>query len=121
MKQPVNKTRPIGPCYNCAGWSHLANSCPKGKQQPYPLIVSKPVVSGLDCAVCNVNVLDDYTVKQPADGISGVSAQVPDGGTSSVKSVDDTGQQIAEVKAIAESHMARCEGQYSPTKISHCA
>ena len=82
MKQPVNKTRPIGPCYNCAGWGHLANSCPKGKQQLYPLIVSQPVVSGLDFAVGNVNVLDDYNVKQPADGISGVSAQVPDGGTS---------------------------------------
>jgi len=45
MKQPINRTRPIGPCYNYAGWGHLVNSCPKGKQQPYPL--SQPIVNGL--------------------------------------------------------------------------
>jgi len=48
-KPSLNRTRSIGPCYNCAGWGYLAASCPRGKQQPYPF--GQSVVSGLDVAV----------------------------------------------------------------------
>ena len=105
-----NRTRLIGPCYNCAGWGHLAASCPKGKQHPYPL--SQPVVSGLDLAVCNVH--GDVSV--PADG--GVPRPVPGTNSSAFKCVDDPDKQIAEVNLLTGGHKTGCESQKSPQKES---
>ena len=41
------KTRQIGPCYTCSQWSHLARTCPKDFQKPYPFGQSAVSVSDI--------------------------------------------------------------------------
>ena len=69
----------IGPCYRCAGWGHLAASCPKSKAS-YPL--SQPVVSLADQIVEHHNVCG-ANVDSIADTCSAVQYEICKGVDSS--------------------------------------
>ena len=111
-RPPAPRTKPIGPCYTCAGWGHLAATCPKGgRQQPYPLY--QPVVGGLDPPACHIHshvMLGTGKGMSETSSFDSTTVSGPSKNSSAL-SVNNTAQHIAGKGSGVDSIQENNQGQ----------